>query len=166
MLRVLKFWISLKNTISGNKFNGFDVIPVAVHCGSEEIVLGEKEVKRNTFDDLSQVNKFYDSKLSLDRLQKINPTVSKDAKMIHRHMDKRQHSIYFRKCLPTLGENPCGHCKDHPARSSSNLIKDLPEREKGGLFYSVIPDPKNPGHNKTFLQLILEKHEIVPDGDL
>ena len=65
-----------------------------------------------------------------------------------------------------LGDVPCSFCKKHPARSSAQLIKDLPRKEQGGLFYGVCPDPKHAGHNKTFLQLIKEKPKILPDGDI
>ena len=156
----------LRNTFAGNKFNGFEVEPVAVHCESEEIEIDKKLVKRKTFDELEEVNKFYNSKLCSERLKKSNPRISKEAKFIAKHMDKRQHSIYYRKCIAALGDEVCTHCKKNPPRSSSGLINDLPGRSQGALFYGVAPDPEHEGHNKTFLKLVTEKPQIVPDGDL
>ena len=115
---------------------------------------------------LPEVIKFYESKLAAERHRRTYPAISKDAKLIHKHMDKRQHSINYRKCISDLGDTPCSFCKRNPARSSSQLIKDLPRKDQGGLFYGVSPDPSHPGHNKTFLQLSKEKAEIVPDGDI
>ena len=156
----------LKNTFASNKFNGFEVEPVDVHCDSEEIEIGKKKVRRKTFNKLDEVNKFYNSKVSFQKLRASNPKISKQAKSISKHMDKRQHSIYYRKCIAALGSGVCSHCKKNPSRSSSSLIKDLPRQDQGALFYGVAPDPDHDGHNKTFLKLIEEKPFIVPDGDL
>ena len=45
-------------------------------------------------------------------------------------------------------------------------MEDLPKRSQGALFHGVLPDPENPGHNQTFLQMRKRKDPIVPDGDL
>ena len=86
--------------------------------------------------------------------------------MITKHMDKRSHSIFFRKCMKELGDKPCKHRLEFPPTISQSVIKDLPRRDSGGLFYDVVEDPKHPGHNMTFLSHVKAKNDIIPDGDL
>ena len=71
--------------------------------------------------------------------------------------------------MPGLGEKPCKDCLDNPATGSSNLWFGLPSKDDGGLFFSPVQDNDNPGHFKTFLQLMREKdvgtlEKIIPDG--
>ena len=56
---------------------------------------------------------------------------------------------------------------------SSALNQKLEEEEKGGetnkkggLFYDVQADPTNPGHNKTYLNMVKENPQINPDGEI
>ena len=156
----------LTNTIDGKKFNSFPVIPVPVHCNAEEINIAGVICDHKIFDELEANKDFYDSNLSQRRIQAKNPQTLEEARMITKHMDKRSHSIFFRKCMKELGDKPCKHCLKFPPTISQSVIKDLPRRDSGGLFYDVVEDPKHPGHNKTFLSHIKAKNGIVPDGDL
>ena len=156
----------LHNTFKGKKFNTFPVIPVAVHCNAEKIVIEGKEVASKTFDELEHLKDFYDSNLSQSRVRAKDPTTLAEAKFIHNHMDKRTHSIFYRKCMPLLGDKSCRFCTKFPPTVSEALMKDLPRRDSGALFYDVREDQAAPGHNMTFLGHLKNKMELVPDGDL
>ena len=156
----------LTNTFKNKKFNGFPIVPVSVHCNAEKVVIGEDELDHKTFDELEQDKDFYDSNLSQRRVRDKDPETMKEARLIAHHMDKRSHSLFYRKCMKELGDKPCTYCKEFPPSVSPELIMDLPRREDGGLFFDVAEDPVHPGHNRTFLNHIGRKYNIVPDGDI
>ena len=114
------------------KLDGFDVVPVGVFCDSDDVEI-EGQPKR-LFGDEELVRTFYDSSLSKERLRKRDPEMLKEAKLFNNHVDKRSHSIFFRKWHMKKGDRPCKHCRIHPPRASSSLWKDLPRRESGGLL--------------------------------
>ena len=156
----------LKNITSGLVFDGFDVVPVAVHSESDVLEIEGKMYNNQHFDEIIKVKDFYESKLSEERLMQRDKVLKDESKLICSHMDKRSHTMFFRKCSKLLGDKVCPHCADHPPQASGALWKDLPRRDSGGLFYDVQPDPIFPGHNKTLLLMILEKPALVPDSDI
>ena len=97
----------VKNTMEGKRFNSFSVVPVAVHCNSDTLVIGDKQMKQKTFDDLEEVTDYYDSNLSKERLRHKNQELMEESKLIHKHMDKRTYCIFYRKCMTQLGDQSC-----------------------------------------------------------
>ena len=156
----------MTNITRGLRFDGFDVVPVAVHSESNEVEIQGKKYNNEHFNELVEVKDYYDSKLSEERLRKKSTDLRAESKLICSHMDKRSHCMIFRKCSKLLKEKVCSHCKSNPPQASEALWRDLPARKLGGLFFDVQEDPEFPGHNKSLLKMIKEMPNIVPDGDI
>ena len=158
----------LVNLLSGLKFDGHLVKPVAVNCLSDEVSIDENLFNNAKYDNFEELHDFYDSKSAKETLRKmtLNKVLLKEVKFINKHMDKREHGIFFRKCSVMLGDKPCKYCRLNPPRASKEFWKDLPSRSLGGLFWDLEPDTDHPGHFKTFLSLVAQKSQVVPDGQL
>ena len=156
----------MTNITRGLRFDGFDVVPVAVHSESDEVDIEGKKYNNEHFTELAEVKDYYDSKLSEERLRKKSKDLRAESKLICSHMDKRSHCMIFRKCSKLLKEKVCSYCKSNPPQASEALWRDLPARNLGGLFFDVQEDPEFPGHNKTLLKMIKEMPNIEPDGDI
>lgn len=90
----------LSNLMAGEKFDGFDIKSVPVFCDSNEIYIDGKKYYNGFYTDYDEVKRFYSEKLSREKAKR-DPVMSqilKESLLIHRHMDRRLHSIIFRKC--------------------------------------------------------------------
>ena len=126
----------LSNLMQGELFDGFDIQAVPVLCNSDEVHIDGKVLENNFYKDLEIVKRFYNSKTNkrtFENKPELNEIV-KESKMIHRHMDRRQHSIIFRKCVEKLGDKPCKHCRENPPKASDDFWADMPRMDRGGLF--------------------------------
>ena len=114
----------LNNTFMNKEFNGFAVNPVAVHCNNDSVVINDHSVPYKTFDEIESIKNVYDSSLCQKRIASRDPKLMKEVKLISKHMDKRSHSIIYRKCMKELGDKPCHYCSKNPATVSQSLMED------------------------------------------
>lgn len=147
-------------------FDTFKVVPVPVKCERDEVMIEGKEVNNNHFQGLENVKKFYCGGLSRKAMLLKDPVLTKESKFIHKHQDRRLHSVFIRKCHKRLDMHVCNHCRENPPRASDNFWKDLPKRKRGGLFYGVEKDMDFPDHNQTYLQKLESKSQIYPDQEM
>ena len=156
----------LNNLFENEEYDGFPIKPVKVKCVSERIQIDGIEMNNETFSDIENVKKFYNSKPKKETIKK-DPELKKlhaESILIQKHTDRRLHGIFIRKCKESLGDKVCDYCKKNPPRASEEFWKDLPRRVRGGLFYSPVEDEEHPGHFKTFLQNLESNHEFEADG--
>jgi len=98
-------------------------------------------------------------------VRKTHPEIAETLKLIYKHCQSTLHGYVFRKCLPQDGY-VCQYCKDHPWKSSKQLMDAIPSKKSGAMFYDCIPDPQRPGHYMTFIDLLksVKTLKITPDG--
>ena len=156
----------LSNLLDGQPYDGHKINAIPHLCNQTNVKIGDSEVMLNVFDDLNQVKQFWGqgSKASQEKLNiSKQKELQSEIKLIYRHIDKRSHSIYYRKCSKFHKEKICGHCQENPMKLSDELLQDLPSRQLGGLFWTPSPDPQLPDHNKTFIQMTQDKKKFKPD---
>ena len=93
----------LKNITSGLVFDGFDVVPVAVHSESDVLEIEGKMYNNQHFDEIIKVKDFYESKLSEERLMQRDKVLKDESKLICSHMDKRSIHYVLQEMQQTVG---------------------------------------------------------------
>ena len=155
--------------MQGELFDGFPITAVPVLVNNSKIEISGRELENNLYEDYEDVKRFYTEKMSREKARK-DPKlhqILKESMLFQRHMDRRLHSIIFRKCVRKLGDEICKHCQENPPQAPEKFWADMPRKDRGGLFYDPVEDEANPGHFKTFSQMILTKDmTIVPDGNV
>ena len=155
--------IQASNFLQGLKFD-LNVVPITTE--TKTVLLGEKEVNLNTYNDFENIKDLY--KLSRKQLAARGDLqgILKEAKLFHKHVDSRTRSVIFRKCCPLKREVQCQSCKQRPIQAQ-DAMQVLPARLDGGLFFYPTPDEKYASHHETFMEKIKKKHEkVIPDGML
>ena len=66
----------------------------------------------------------------------------------------RKHQLVFRKCVKELNGTVCAMCRRDPHNLPPEVIRDLPKRSQGGLFWDVTEDPNLPGSHRSLLQTL------------
>ena len=156
----------LHNITKGLVFDGFEVNSVPVKCDSDEVSIKGKSYNNGQFQNFDKIQNYYMGKTGKGIQRKKDPRMTENSNFIHKHLDRRIHSLFFRKCHSKLDGKVCSYCKKNPTRASDSFWNDLPSRKRGGLFFGVQPDPENPDHNLTYLQLIQTKNlQIKPDSE-
>ena len=161
----------VKGLMSGFTFDGYNWTSVIVPPEEMEdmVEIEGSMIKNNFYSDIDEVNKVYQgavSKTKLKNLANENNLVWKEMKKMHKHLDKRQHALVFRRCEP--GTKMCSDCRKRKTRLPKVLRDSLPKKKAGGLFYVPQPDRHHLGKNMTYLDQVKEvkKMKIVPDSDL
>ena len=160
----------LNAAMEGIKYNNHPVTCVAVPCNDSKVQIGG-EVYENDYyaeDEHELVHKIMQKKMTRHELRQKHPDIAKILQLAQKHCQVTLHGYIFRKCLPQDGMQylNCQFCKDHPHRISKELVKAIPSKESGSLFYDCIPDPSRPGHYMTFLDMLKQVNtvKITPDG--
>lgn len=158
----------LHNITNRLEFDKFKVTSVPVKCEDSEVQIKDKIYKNDQLNELEKVDKYYKGNLSKAHLRDRDPETAKFSTFLHKHMDRRLHSIFIRKCHRLVDGSVCSYCRKHPTRSSDSFWRDLPPRSREALFYGVEADPDHPGHNLTYLQQLKKGNNnvIKPDGEI
>ena len=148
------------------ELKSFPILPVKVYSNCDSLTVNGKETKQTVFNDFEKVRKCYGTKNNSELTEDKKEALKKELRFFHKHLDKRSHCFFYRKCSAYKQEKVCKPCKANPIRLSNLVLDDLPSRNDGGLFYSNKPDETNPGHYMTFLQHCAQKSKVVPDEDI
>ena len=168
----------VKELMEGFTFDGYKWTSVIVPPGEEkeEVEIDGVKFKNDFFMDKEEVDEIYQgavSKSKLKKLQEDKNLIWKEMKLMHKHLDQRQHSLIFRRCEP--GTKMCSKCRKRwrslpkEGRLPKVFRTSLPKKVDGGLFYVPRTDQLHPGKNLTYLDQVSETKtsvKILPDSDL
>ena len=89
-------------------------------------------------------------KLALNMQQRCYHMEKRLLILIHIHKQSnflplRKHALIFRLCVHELDGSVCEMCKKTPHKIPPEVVKDLPKRSQGGLFWDITLDPNLPG---------------------
>ena len=89
-------------------------------------------------------------KLALNMQQRCYHMEKRLLILIHIHTQSnflplRKHALIFRLCVHELDGSVCDMCKKTPHKIPPEVVKDLPKRSQGGLFWDITLDPNLPG---------------------
>ena len=89
-------------------------------------------------------------KLALNMQQRCYHMEKRLLILIHIHKQSnflplRKHALIFRLCVHELDGSVCDMCKKTPHKIPPEVVKDLPKRSQGGLFWDITLDPNLPG---------------------
>ena len=78
----------------------------------------------------------------------------------------RKHALIFRLCVEELDGTVCAMCRKTPHTLPLALVRDLPKRSQGGLFWDITEDPNLPGiaihlHSTLYI-LIISQCRLPP----
>ena len=157
----------LNSAMEGAKYNGHPITCVAVPCNDSKVEIGGEVYENDFYTEAEDriVHDIMDKKRTRHEVRKTHPEIAETLKLIYKHCQSTLHGYVFRKCLPQDGY-VCQYCKDHPWKSSKQLMDAIPSKKSGAMFYDCIPDPERPGHYKTFIDLLksVKTLKITPDG--
>ena len=121
-------------------FDGHPVESICVPCASPA-----KELESKWQDKLTA---FSHAGVQALKADKSMVDLKKQYRFFVRHIDRRNYLLSFTKCV----DDSCNHCTRHPVKSVSSMSL---LRQCGGLF-TPTPDPRHPGHFKTYLQMVTD----------